>query len=410
MRTKGDGTLYKDARGYWVGGVQLPPGPDGKRRYKKVVRKDYNDCLAALRKLRKELDDGTIALSPKTTVGKWCDYWITDLLPHKKIKPSTVAGYRNTVKNYIKPRIGTKRLDKLTPADVRNLYTDLQAHVSPRAAQKADQVLRLAYKAAIRDSIVGKNIMAKVDKPPHTPAPQQAFGAKVSMLIIATAIETQGRMWGARWALGFTTGARESEVLGLEWDRVDLDEGVIDIAWQLKREQKVHGCGDPVDGKYPCGKERMSFCPQARWEFPSWLEWRHCEGTLVFTKPKTRAGQRLVPVIPDMIPVLRDLRDITPNPHGLVFHHDDGSPFSTEDDQAQWKALLKSAGLPHARQHSIRHSTATLLMEYGVSEHVIASVIGHTDTATTRGYLHVDLSLARDAWAQLGALLPPTSM
>lgn len=95
MRTKGDGTLFKNANGYWVGGVQLPPGPDGKRRYKRVVRKDYNDCLAALRKLRKELDDGTIALSPKTTVGKWCDYWLTELLPHKKIKPSTVAGCAN---------------------------------------------------------------------------------------------------------------------------------------------------------------------------------------------------------------------------------------------------------------------------------------------------------------------------
>jgi hypothetical protein len=47
-----DGTLFKDNRGYWVGGVELPPGPDGKRRQKRVVRKDRNECMAELRKLR----------------------------------------------------------------------------------------------------------------------------------------------------------------------------------------------------------------------------------------------------------------------------------------------------------------------------------------------------------------------
>ena len=47
-RDKGTGALFKRADGYWVGGVQLPPGPDGKRRYKRIVRKDRNAAMAAL--------------------------------------------------------------------------------------------------------------------------------------------------------------------------------------------------------------------------------------------------------------------------------------------------------------------------------------------------------------------------
>jgi site-specific recombinase XerD len=92
-----------------------------------------------------------------------------------------------------------------------------------------------------------------------------------------------------------------------------------------------------------------------------------------------------------------------------VFHHPDGRPISTEDDQQAWKELLVAADIPHAKQHSIRHSTATLLLEAGVDTHVVQSVIGHSNIITTRAYQHVNLDLARAAWDSLGAIMPPKS-
>lgn len=406
-RAPGDGTVFKRKDGYWVGGIELPPGADGRRRMKRVVRKDRNECLAELRKIRDAAAAGQIATASSPTLGKWLDYWLTSILPHRSVKPGTVTSYRNTVRLYLLPELGAKRLDRIEPADIRDLYSGLQRRVSGRAAQKAHIVLNLAMKAAVRDGVLGRNVMDRVDKPKHTPKPGQAFNARMATHIISTAIESQGRMWGARWALGFTTGARESELLGLEWDRVWLDtDPRIDISWQLQRQQKVHGCGEPVDGKYPCGKVRVSFCPGAYWDFPSWMEWRECEGTMVWTRPKSRAGQRLIPLIPEIVPVLRELRAIVPNPHGLVFHHDDGRPFAQDLDQKQWKALLVAAGLSHVSQHSVRHSTATLLLEYGVDPHITMSIIGHTDIAVTRGYQHVNLDLARQAWGSLGSVMP----
>lgn len=408
-RGAGDGTLFKrKSDGYWVGGIELPAGPNGKRRMKRVVRKDRNECLAELRKIKADAAAGQIAISASPTLGKWLDYWQTSILPRRKVKPGTITSYRNTVRLYLKPELGTKRLDRIEPADIRDLYTRLEARVSGRAAQKAHIVLNLAMKAAVRDGVLGRNVMDRVDKPLHRPKDGHAFNARMATHIISTAIETQGRMWGARWALGFTTGARESELLGLEWDRVWLDDDPrIDISWQLQRQQKVHGCGEPdVDGKYPCGKVRMSFCPGAHWNFPAWMEWRECEGTMVWTRPKSRAGQRLIPIIPEMVPVLAELRAAVPNPHGLVFHHDDGRPFSQDLDQKQWRALLVASGLSHVSQHSVRHSTATLLLEYGVDPHITMSVIGHADIAVTRQYQHVNLKLAREAWGNLGSVVP----
>jgi hypothetical protein len=147
----------------------------------------------------------------------------------------------------------------------------------------------------------------------------------------------------------------------------------MDISWQLNRQQKRHGCGDPVDWRLPVrGKVRMSFCPDAEWDFPPGLEWRPCRGTLVWTTPKTKAGRRMIPIVPTLADILRRLdRD---NSYGLVFHID-GKPISQEADQRAWKDLLVAAGIPHAKQHSIRHSTATLLLEAGVDAHIVQS--GH---------------------------------
>ena len=408
-RGAGDGTLFKRGDGYWVGGVELAPGADGKRRYKRIVRKSRNDCVAALRDLKKDIDAGKVTGAKSTSMAKWLDYWQTDILPHRNVKQGTILSYRNVVANHIVPHLGAKRLDKLHPADIRGLYTTLQDTIGGRCAQKADQVLRLALAAAVRDGVLGVSVMDRVDKPAHTAKDATVFSAPTSMHIISTALQTQGDVWGTRWALGFTTGARESEILGLEWDRVDLEHATLDISWQLQRLQKEHGCGKPVDGAYPCGMTRSSFCPGAHWKFPAGMVWRECVATLVWTRPKTKAGTRVIPLIPAMVDALRALRTTDgPNPHGLVFHHPDGAPITQDQDQRAWKQLLIDAKIPHAPQHSIRHSTATLLLEANVDGHVVQSVIGHSNITMTHQYQHVDLELARRAWANLGALMPVT--
>jgi integrase len=383
-----------------VGGVELPPGPNGKRRRKRVVRADRNECVAELRRLKREVEAGTVAGSPTTTVTAWLTNWSDKILPTKGLKPSTLYMYRSAIRLYLAPNLGTKRLAKLTPQDIRTMHATVTDTAGARSAQKADQVLRLAIKAAVREGIIATNVMDRVDKPTHRPKAAVAFDSRTAAHIIATAARVQGPIWAARWAMGFLTGARESEVLGLEWDRLDLDHGIVDISWQLTRQQMRHGCGGT------CGMARSSYCPQAHWDLPAGLEWRHCTGTLVWTRPKTRAGQRLIPLVPALVAILRQLDQ--DNPHGLVFHP--GRPISQEVDQRQWKSLLVASGVPHAPQHTIRHSTATLLLEAGVDTHVVQSVIGHSDIAVTRQYMHVDMTLARKAWGHLENVMPTISM
>ena len=405
-RSPGDGTLYRRADGMWIGGIEMPPGPDGKRRIKRVSSKNRNIAAAKLRKLQGDMAAGLVPTAPSTTVGRWLDYWAADILPHRKVKPGTIYQYELTIRRYLAPAIGSLRLDKLTPADMRSLYVTLTEEVSGRAAQKAHQVMSLALEAAVRDGVLGYSVMDRVDKPAHTADEGQAFTAEQAMHIIRTAEQLQDPMWAARWALGFLTGARESEILGLQWTYVNLDKATVDISWQLQRLPKKHGCGNRLNGSYPCGMAKPSFCPDSAWRVPAWMEFKQIHKTLCLTRPKTKSGRRIIPLVPSLVNILRALQvQDGLNPHGLVFHYPDGRPIDQERDQRAWKQLLNEAGLPHTRQHSIRHSTATLLLEAGVDSHIVQAVIGHSDIATTRGYQHVNIELAKQAWAPLSALV-----
>jgi integrase len=185
--------------------------------------------------------------------------------------------------------------------------------------------------------------------------------------------------------MAFLTGARRGELLGLEWDRVDLDEGWIDLAWQLQRLPKDYKPGPGVEA-------------------------RRIAGTLWWTRPKSRAGSRVVPLIAPLAAALRQLQNVQngQNPHGLVFHHDDGRPISPEEHFADWKALLELAGIPHVPMHAARHTTATLLHAAGVDEDTRKLILGHSSATATRGYVHVDRSRAALALGNLSALMPST--
>jgi len=222
-------------------------------------------------------------------------------------------------------------------------------------------------------------------------ADREALSPEVALLLIRTAETSRDQMWSTRWAVGIMTGARESEVLGLTWDRVDLQKNRIDYSWQLQTLKKRHGCGEPVEGRYPCGKVRFSRCPGAHWAFPPGFEYRECEGNEVWTRPKTSRSNRGVPIIQPLRVALERLKDVDGyNPHQLVFHHANGKPFTQSQDQAAWRALLAEAGIPPVSQHVLRHTAATLMRKAQLDEQTRMELIGHSTAAVQRGYAHGD--------------------
>jgi site-specific recombinase XerD len=119
------------------------------------------------------------------------------------------------------------------------------------------------------------------------------------------------------------------------------------------------------------------------------------------TRPKTSAGQRIIPLVPWMHAALTTARDAwTPNPWGLVWVNERAEPIKAEADRDAWKAIQAEAGVAHPsgrpwHLHECRHTTATMLLQLGVDRAVIEAILGQA--VLVESYLHVGQAEARKA-------------
>lgn len=399
-RTKGDGSLYKRSDGMWIGRVELPPA-GGKRRWKTVSSKDRNKCLEKLKQLRAEVESGRIAATGSTTVAAWMDRWLEEI-QKPRLRPRSYRDYRITIDKHITPHVGDKKLLKLTPDHVRQMH---QAIESDRQAQKAHVILQAALSAAVKEGVLPRNVAQIADRPRYAPGRRRPLTADEAKLLIKWCADHPEDPMSTRWAAAILLGARQGELLGLRWSHVDLENGFVDLEWQLQQLRQDHGCGERhSDGTWPCGRTRPGWCPHRKWDFPRGFEHHVLHRSLVLTRPKTSAGTRVVPIPAPLLALMQQTRRI-PSPHGLVWCDHAGRPINPRDDHRRWKELLAELGLPEAPLHVARHTTATLLMQAGVSEQVRMKILGHVSVAAQRAYAHVDRTLAREAMESLNELL-----
>jgi len=402
-RSRGEGSYtYSEKTGLHRYILDLGIGGDGKRKTKAVTSRTKAGALAKFRALRKTVEEHGGTVPASMTVEAWLTQWLNNVT----VKPSTLANYRSTVRLYLVPTLGKRRLDKLSSQHVRDMLTwmgrETDTHpdgLSASTLHRAHRVLNVALNDAIREGILRRNVAEHVKAPSLTGKDQATIELdQARALMVATFKD----WYGPRWSAALILGARQGEILGMEWDRVDLEQGTLDLSWQLQRLGYRHGCGDK------CGVKRAGSCPDRQLDVKKGFEYRRLDGGLCLTRPKSSAGVRLIPIpalLEGFLRLQAKQQAGKPNPHGLVFTRPDGRPIDPSRDSEEWHAALTKAGVPSIKLHAARHTAASLLLSAGVSDTVIQAILGHSTVAMTRAYQHADQTLTRAAMERLGSML-----
>lgn len=395
-RQYGSGAVYQRASdGRWVGSIDAGWTAHGTRRRLTVTDRTEAGAKAKLETKRRALArDETAApgTSARATVKTWADQWLP--IHAARVRASTYTTDAGAIRKWIVPTLGRRRLDALTPADVRALTTAITgARLTTTTARHAQSVLTKMLKAAILEGHHVPQRVLLVEAPPLAVHDRDAIPLDAALAILNAAA---ARPDSARWVAALLQGMRQGECLGLTWDAIDLDAGTIDVSWQLQPLPYLDR-----------GAGTFRVKPGQRV--------RHLEGAWHLTETKTAKGQRIIPIVPWMTAALTVWRSVAPNsPHGLVWPRADGRPQDEKADRRAWAALQDTAGVRHPAGrhytlHEARHTTATLLLEGGVDPQVIQAILGHSSIVTSRGYQHVSQVLARKALGDVAARLELTA-
>ncbi|MGQ0845095.1 MAG: tyrosine-type recombinase/integrase [Sporichthyaceae bacterium] len=372
---QGEGTVYQDEDGRWHAYVSMGVKAGGKRDRRHVTGATRKTVVAKKRELEAKRDAGVADAAGKApTVAVWLTHYL-DVIAARKVRPSTLARYRQLAGNQIVPAVGHHRLDRLQPEHVERMYAELlDGGLSPASVRQAHAVLSRALKVAMQRGKLARNVCTLVDVPSVTREEVQPLTAVEARRILTTAIAHRN---AARWSVALALGLRQGEALGLPWEALDLDAGTLAVRQALQRQQ---GSG------------------------------------LVIVAPKSRAGRRTVALPDQLRDALRAHRTAQLaerlaagsewQDHGLVFAQPNGRPIDPRADHRQWRALLAEAGVRPARLHDARHTAATLLLQQGVPARVVMEVLGHSQITLTLGtYSHVLPELAIDAARRMGNAL-----
>lgn len=227
----------------WFFRVDLPPGPDGKRRQKRVGGfATEREARRALVQSKGDIDTGKLRYGARRTVAELAAEWLEAVRPNRKA--STFSNYGWLMRAYVVPRIGPARLDRLTPADIQKLYSDLRSSggqggkpLSGTQVHNIHGVLHNAVSYAVRMGYMARNPAEAIDKPRQDTEERPVYTPDQVRHFLSVA---EGDRLRAMWHLELATGLRRAELAGLRWRDVMLDRDPPVLAVRSTRTTAGH--------------------------------------------------------------------------------------------------------------------------------------------------------------------------
>ncbi len=364
---------YNPERDRYEGRVTVAMDGEGRPVRRMVTGQSEREVRRRMKALSTATEKG---LTPRAmSLGRFLDEWLADVLPGT-VAPPTVEQYRGIVKRYLKPHIGRHTLSSLTARHVTMMLRDLEGKgYSSTTLRLCRAVLRRALRSAEQEGYVARNVAAIADAPKGVHTEGRTLTPEQARTFLAS---VRGDRLEAAFVVALNCGLRISELLGLAWDSVMLDETPPRII--IRRGLKyVPGSGLLLADTKTNKSRRTVHLPLAA-------------AAALTALRKAQKAERLAagsswPALPLGV--------------DFVFRATNGAPLDPSNFRKELSRATTAAGLGHWTPHELRHSAASILFAQGLPLKTISETLGHSSIAITADiYAHLmDASRAEAASA-----------
>ena len=356
----GKNYTYYEAR-YTAG---FDPGT-GKQIQRSITDKSKKVVAQKLRAAMADLDAGTYKAPCKMTVAQWLDIWVAEYL--NSVKPLTKHNYNKQVQKHFKPALGAVRLDALDTHTIQRFYNSLSASgLSPKTVKNLHGILHCALQQAIACDYLSRNPadackLPKVTKPEIKPLEPEEIARLLK--------EAEQDDYCNLFIVAMFTGMRQGELLGLAWECVDFQTGIITVKQQLQCKDGNYFLETPKSGK----NRTILPAPIVMDALRNQLQRQQME--------QEQAGQ------------------MWDNQFNLVFTDALGKYLVRRTVVKHFKKISQKAGISDdARFHDLRHSFAVSSLYAGDDIKTVQANLGHaTAQFTLDVYGHVTQKMRQES-------------
>jgi integrase len=266
----------------------------------------------------------------------------------------TLETYEYLLNGRILKEFGHMKLDQIKTMHIVTFLDSLEG-LSSATIKFHYRVLKDILKRAKEWKMIKENPVDGVSTPKVTNKEGDVY-TEDEVIELFSLLENELIHWRIMIKLAITVGLRRGELLGLQWEDIDLEQNTISLNHALTHNK--------TDG-------------------------------YVLKEPKTKTSKRTVSVPPS---IMKDLKayKVTKmkeriqaaelwkgGEHFFVFSNWDGKPFYPSGPTRWWTRFTKRVGFRFIRFHDLRHTSATLLINRGVHAKIISNRLGHADIRTT---------------------------
>lgn len=374
IRKRGSSYSIRVSNGYDLNGHQIVYTmtwkPD-RQMTPKQLEKELNKVAAAF---EEKVQNGLMSSNPRLTFAEFIPQYLEIIKP--SISPNTYQTYQRTLEKHIVARLGHLRLADIKPVHVQKYINELSAqkkeyafkngknkldnkYLSPSTVRRYLTIVQSVLNVAVKLQIISESpATAKKLIIPKVPTPAIDIFTRQEAAEMLECLEKEPLQYQVLVQLAIITGARRGELVALKFSDIDYVTNKIRIersAIQLK--------GQPVTFKPPKDYE-----------------------------------SRVVTVSPECIELIRTLQTEKQREKDnlgsawkgddWLFTQADGSVMHPQTPTKWFPEFLAANNLKHRKFHSLRHTSATLLLYGGISLKQVQGRLGHGDIETTSKYLH----------------------